>query len=151
MIIVNVVNLDFGLYLLNNYFSNLLHRQTFFPILRRYRVYYWGLGVENSLIWFDTLVLGSSQFSILPQLPQKVRIASKMVKCEPKMIISIFTNALSKTLIHSLSVACNRRGICDRNWTTKDQKISFPFQCFVFPMQDDISLKNSLTNHVSDL
>jgi len=35
------------------------------------------------------LVLGSSQFSILPQLPQKILLDSKGIKIDPKIIISL--------------------------------------------------------------
>jgi len=35
------------------------------------------------------LVLGSSQFSILPQLPLKIVLDSKMAKIDPKVIISL--------------------------------------------------------------
>jgi hypothetical protein len=34
-------------------------------------------------------VLSSSQFSILPQLPQKMKLASKVVKIDPKIIVSL--------------------------------------------------------------
>jgi len=33
------------------------------------------------------LVLGSSQFSVLPQLPSKILLDSKVVKMDPKVII----------------------------------------------------------------
>jgi len=33
------------------------------------------------------LILGSSQFSILPQLPPKILLDSKVVKIDPKIII----------------------------------------------------------------
>jgi len=33
------------------------------------------------------LVLGSSQFSIMPQLPPKIMLDSKLVKIDPKIII----------------------------------------------------------------
>jgi len=33
-------------------------------------------------------VLGSSQFSLLPQLPQKTMLASKVVKNDSKIVIS---------------------------------------------------------------
>jgi len=35
------------------------------------------------------LILGSNQFSILPQLPPKVLLNSKVVKIDPKIIISL--------------------------------------------------------------
>jgi hypothetical protein len=35
------------------------------------------------------LILSSSQFLILPQLPQKIRLASKVVKVDSKIIISL--------------------------------------------------------------
>jgi hypothetical protein len=34
-------------------------------------------------------ILSSSQFSILLQLPQKMKLASKMVKIDPKIIFSL--------------------------------------------------------------
>jgi len=34
-------------------------------------------------------ILGSSQFSILPQLPPKILLDSKVVKINPKIIISL--------------------------------------------------------------
>ncbi len=34
-------------------------------------------------------ILGSSQFSILPQLPPKILFDSKVVKIDPKIIISL--------------------------------------------------------------
>jgi hypothetical protein len=34
-------------------------------------------------------ILGSSQYSILPQLAQKMKLASKVVKIDPKIIISL--------------------------------------------------------------
>jgi len=38
---------------------------------------------------YDGSVLGSSQFSILPQLPPKMMLNSKVVKIDPKIIISL--------------------------------------------------------------
>jgi hypothetical protein len=35
------------------------------------------------------LILSSSQFLILPQLPQKIKLASKVVKVDSKIIISL--------------------------------------------------------------
>ncbi len=35
------------------------------------------------------LVIGSSQFSILPKLPQKILLSSKVVEIDPKVIISL--------------------------------------------------------------
>jgi hypothetical protein len=34
-------------------------------------------------------IVTSSQFSILPQLPQKMKLVSKVVKIDPKIIVSI--------------------------------------------------------------
>jgi hypothetical protein len=34
-------------------------------------------------------ILSLSQFLILPQLPQKIKLASKAVKVDPKIIISL--------------------------------------------------------------
>ncbi len=35
-------------------------------------------------------ILSLSQFLILPQLPQKMKLASKVVKIDPKIIVSLF-------------------------------------------------------------
>ncbi len=43
------------------------------------------LGKLNLII----VVFSSSQFSILPQLPQKVELASKVVKVDSKIIVSL--------------------------------------------------------------
>jgi hypothetical protein len=34
-------------------------------------------------------ILSLSQFMILPQLPQKMKLASKVVKIDPKIIVSL--------------------------------------------------------------
>ncbi len=46
---------------------------------------------------YGSSVLGSSQFSILPQLPPKILLNSKVVKIDPKIIISL---CLSKSVTH---------------------------------------------------
>ena len=46
-------------------------------------------------------VLGSSQFLLLPQLPQKATLRSKLVKNDSKLIISIYG---SKSLTHSVVI-----------------------------------------------
>jgi len=51
------------------------------------------------------LISGSTQFSILPQLSQKIVLNSKVVKINPKIIISIH---LSKSVTHSVEV-CRRQ------------------------------------------
>ena len=38
---------------------------------------------------YSGLVSGSSQFSLLPLLSQKMTIASKVVQCDPKIIIEM--------------------------------------------------------------
>jgi len=38
---------------------------------------------------YGGLLLGSSQFSILPQLPQKMMLASKVIRIDSKIIISL--------------------------------------------------------------
>ena len=38
---------------------------------------------------YGGLVLGSSQFSVLPQLPHKMMLASKVVKTDSKIIIAL--------------------------------------------------------------
>ncbi len=45
------------------------------------------------------LVLGSSQFSILPQLPAKIMLDWKVVKIDPKIIVTL---CLSKSVAHSV-------------------------------------------------
>jgi len=47
---------------------------------------------------YGGLVLGSSQFSILPQLPPKILLDSKVVKIEPKIIISLLFYHLSSLI-----------------------------------------------------
>ena len=44
------------------------------------------------------LILGSSQFALMPQLPQKMALGSKVVKGDSKIIISL---RWSKSVIHS--------------------------------------------------
>jgi len=44
------------------------------------------------------LVLGLNQFSILPQLPPKILLDSKVVKIDPKIVISLYK---SKSVTHS--------------------------------------------------
>ena len=50
------------------------------------------------------LVLGSSQFSILPQLSPKILLDSKVVKINPKIIISLHW---SKSVTHSVEWSSN--------------------------------------------
>ena len=50
-------------------------------------------------IAYGGLVLGLSQFSILPQLPLKMTLASKVVKIDLKIIIS---RCKSKSVTHSV-------------------------------------------------
>jgi hypothetical protein len=38
---------------------------------------------------YEGSILGSSQFLLLPQLPQKMELASKVVKVDLKIIISL--------------------------------------------------------------
>jgi len=45
------------------------------------------------------LALGSSQFLLLPQLPQKMTIASKVVKIDSEIIITLHK---SKSVTHSV-------------------------------------------------
>jgi len=44
------------------------------------------------------LVLGSNQFSILPQLPPKIMLYSKVVKIDPKIITNVSNFAQIKAL-----------------------------------------------------
>jgi len=43
------------------------------------------LGKQNFLMPDGGSVLGSSQFSILPQLPPNIQLDSKLVKIDPKV------------------------------------------------------------------
>jgi len=47
-------------------------------------------GFGQAKLGYGGLVLGSRQFLLLPQLPQKTPIASKVVKSNSKIIISLF-------------------------------------------------------------
>jgi len=47
-------------------------------------------GFEEAKFAYGGLVLSSSQFSILPLLPQKDMLNEKVVKIDLKIIISIF-------------------------------------------------------------
>ena len=55
-----------------------------------------------SLTRFDSLIKGSSHFLLLSQLTQKILFTSKMVKSDPKIIITLLLPRLSlgKSLIH---------------------------------------------------
>jgi len=46
-------------------------------------------GFGQAKFYYGGLVLGSSLFSLLPQLPQKMTITSKVVKVDSKIIILI--------------------------------------------------------------
>ncbi len=48
---------------------------------------------------YGGLILGSSRFSILPQLPLKILLDSKVVKIDPKIVISLHK---SKSVTHSV-------------------------------------------------
>ena len=58
-------------------------------------------------IAYGGLVLGSSQFLILTQLPSKMRLASKLVKIDSKIIISLYS---SKSLTLSVVQTCQGLG-----------------------------------------
>ncbi len=49
-------------------------------------------------------VLGSSQFSILPQLPPKVLLNSKVVKINPKIIMSLHLSKSKEDIKHSYQI-----------------------------------------------
>ena len=56
------------------------------------------------------LILGSSQFSLLPQLPQKMMLTSKVVKSDPKAIVSFLLPSLShKSVIHPVIAHANEK------------------------------------------
>ena len=52
-------------------------------------------GIWTSLTWFDGLVSGSIQFSLLPQLPKMIQLTLKVVKSDPKIIILLLLPRLS--------------------------------------------------------
>ncbi len=55
----------------------------------------------------DGLILSSSQFLILPELPQKMKLTSKVVEIDPKIIVS-----LPKILIPETHCKRFRKKIC---------------------------------------
>ncbi len=60
-----------------------------------------------SRIWvakfaYGGLALGQSQFSLLPQMPQKIMLNLKMVKFDSKIIISL---CKSKSVTHSVPIS----------------------------------------------
>jgi hypothetical protein len=54
--------------------------------LKNYRAFH---GFGQAKLVFGGSILGPSQFAILPQLPQKTAINLKVVKIDPKIIISL--------------------------------------------------------------
>ena len=61
-----------------------------------------------NLVMDGGLVLGSSKFLIVPQLPQKILLNSKVVKSDSKIISSLcLPKVLSKTLTHSVATRYN--------------------------------------------
>jgi len=48
---------------------------------------------------YDDSVLGSSQFSILPKLPPKIMLNSKVVKIDPKTVISLRKSKSVKNVV----------------------------------------------------
>ena len=54
---------------------------------------------------YSCLVLGSSQFLIMPQLPQKMMHASKVVKNDLKIIISL-SSSKSVTPLYEVGSKC---------------------------------------------
>ncbi len=65
-------------------------------ILSSYRAFHW---FEQAKFLVGGSVLGSSQFSILPQLPPKIMLFLKMVKINPRIIILLHK---SKSMSHSV-------------------------------------------------
>ena len=51
-------------------------------------------------------VLGSSQFPLLPQLPQKMTLASKVVKIDSRQVISL---RYAKSVTHSVEVTLTHK------------------------------------------
>ena len=95
---------DFELFILSNDFLSIL-----LPLLISFSVTIFVLGLSNfelkQLLRFGQAkfacggqVLGSSQFSLLPQLPEKTKLASKVVKIDSKIII---LRHESKSVTHS--------------------------------------------------
>jgi hypothetical protein len=56
--------------------------------LRLYSVFQ---GFSKAKFAYGGSILSSSQFLILPQLPQKMKLKSKLVKIDPKIIVSLPT------------------------------------------------------------
>jgi len=100
--------------------SHILHCILLKDYLRKYKSvakkclisaisFYYNIVYENIYIMFhklgqvkfpdDGLVLGLSQFSILPQLPPKIMLNSKVVEIDPNIIISF---CQSKSVTHSV-------------------------------------------------
>ncbi len=53
-------------------------------------------------------ILGSSQFSIMPQLPPKILLNSKVVKIDPKIIISLhYYKSVTHSVVVTQDVGCN--------------------------------------------
>jgi hypothetical protein len=63
------------------------------------------------------LILSLSQFSILPQLPQKMKLVSKEVKIDPKIIVSLLSSKSLKLTV----------GGCERVHLNMLIKITRPF------------------------
>ena len=71
-------------------------------MIKKYYNAYQGFDILNlDKLAYGGLILGSSQFSILPKLPQKMVLDSKVVKIDSKIIIS---SLKSKSLTHSVEL-----------------------------------------------
>ncbi len=80
-------------------YSNVVRPGTVRP-LSHYRAFH---GFGQAKFPYGSLVLGSSQFSILPQLPPKIMLDSKVVKIDPKIMISL---CYFKSVTHSVVTYC---------------------------------------------
>jgi len=57
-----------------------------FVLVMNYRAFH---GFGQAKFSYGSLALGSSQFTLLTQLPQKMTLNLKVVKIDPKIIISL--------------------------------------------------------------
>ncbi len=69
--------------------SELPNAATYILILKLLELYNVFQGFREAKSADGGSILSLSQFSILPQLPQKMRLASKVVKVDSKIIISL--------------------------------------------------------------
>ena len=92
----------------------------------------------------DGPVLGSSQFSLLPQLPKKMMLASKVVKIDSKIIISF---RKSKSMTHFVVVDKTRHFETFLK-IDKNSYHPYPF-IFVNARTKKNTIQNSLAHHLN--